>query len=150
MARTLRAKPGGPPADNSRCFVCHATYEEEKFAVAHAKGGYGCVKCHGESDAHCSDEDNLTAPEIMYHWRKVSRACIACHEVAEVLAVEKHKPELPAIALEEKVCTDCHTQHRLPRRNRKWDRETGVLLPLPAQQAVAAKPNGGAAEAKPD
>ena len=128
-----KAQALGPPCDNSRCFVCHLNYSEERFAVAHAEKGVSCEKCHGPSDAHCSDEDNITAPEIMYPRAKTGPACMACHEGKEILNIEKHKPDLEVIALEDKICTDCHGQHRLPRRSRYWDRQTGRLLPLPEQ-----------------
>lgn len=41
--------PASPIADNSRCFVCHANYEEEPLSVSHAKANIGCVRCHGNS-----------------------------------------------------------------------------------------------------
>jgi hypothetical protein len=125
-----RPKPLGPPADNSRCFVCHINFDEEKLAVAHAKGGVACVKCHGQSEAHAGDENNGTAPDIMYPRKKIAAACAACHELEDVAKVEKHKPEdLDALVVGEKVCTDCHNEHRLSRRTRLWDRETGQRLP---------------------
>jgi hypothetical protein len=134
-----RPKALGPPADNSRCFVCHLNYEDEEFAVKHAKGGVGCEKCHGKSDAHASDENNGTAPDTMYPRSKVTAACADCHKLEQVVKVEKHQPDLDALAADEKVCTDCHKTHRLERRSRRWDRETGRPLPLPKE-----KPRSGA------
>jgi hypothetical protein len=129
-AGSPRPKPLGPAADNSRCFVCHLNFDEEKLAVAHAKGGVACVKCHGQSEAHAADENNGTAPDIMYPRKKIAAACAACHELEAVAKVEKHKPEdLDALVVGEKVCTDCHNEHRLSRRTRLWDRETGKPLP---------------------
>jgi len=125
-----RPKPVGPAADNSRCFVCHLNFDEEKLAVAHAKGGVACVRCHGKSEAHSADENNGTAPDIMYPRKKIAEACAACHELEGVAKAEKHKPEdLDALVVGEKVCTDCHNEHRLTRRTRLWDRETGKPLP---------------------
>ncbi len=112
-------------ADNSRCLVCHLNFKQESLATAHAKAGLGCVKCHGESDAHASDEDNVTAPDIMYAKRAVNPACIKCH------ALEKlgRKAHVPAAAPQSKrVCTGCHGPHRAANRSRRWDPETRKLI----------------------
>ncbi len=60
--RPAVAPTQGPVADNSRCLVCHANYEDEPLSVAHAKANLGCVRCHGVSSPHSTDEDGLTAP----------------------------------------------------------------------------------------
>ncbi len=117
----------GPVADNSRCHVCHMNYEVEKLAVTHAKANVGCETCHGASDAHCSDEDNITPPEIMYPRAKVNRSCMACHLKKEI-DTKAHKPVLKALAENKKLCTDCHGDHRLAHRTRRWNRTTGELI----------------------
>ena len=112
-----------PAADNSRCFVCHANYLDEKIAVTHAHAGIGCAKCHGPSDAHIADESwasggNGTAPEIMYPKDQINPSCMACHPKSTIDTAD-HKPlfaESPA----PKTCTDCHGNHRLPIRRSKW------------------------------
>lgn len=112
----------GAMADNSRCLVCHANYEKEEMAAAHAKADIGCAKCHGESDDHIADESwasggNGTAPGIIYPPEKVIPSCIACHELRKTDSDCKCDfPRLP----EKKSCTDCHGQHRLKNRKCKW------------------------------
>ena len=110
-------------ADNSRCFVCHVNYMQEKIAVTHARANLGCASCHGPSDAHIADESwasggNGTAPEIMYPRDKINPSCMTCHPKDKI-----DTPEHKAIftgAPEQKVCTDCHGNHRLPQRRCKW------------------------------
>jgi hypothetical protein len=112
----------GPMADNSRCLVCHANYEKEEMAAAHAKADIGCAKCHGPSDAHIADESwasggNGTPPGTMYPPEKVVPSCIACHELRKTDPDCKCDfPRLP----EKKSCTDCHGKHRLKTRKCKW------------------------------
>ena len=105
----------GSLADNSRCHVCHINYEDEELAVTHARAGVGCERCHGASDAHCSDEDNITPPDIMYPLDKVNSFCKSCHPEGKLGGGKKY-------------CTDCHGEHRLSYRTRKWDKETGELV----------------------
>ena len=105
----------GSLADNSRCHVCHINYEDEELAVTHARAGVGCERCHGASDAHCSDEDNITPPDIMYPPDKVNSFCKSCHPEGK-------------LGGDKKYCTDCHGEHRLGYRTRKWDKETGKLI----------------------
>lgn len=118
----------GLPADNSRCFVCHLNYDGEELAETHARAGISCEKCHGSSDAHAADEDNVTAPDKMYPLAKLNAACLNCHDATK-LNDENHKEVLAGTATKEKHCTDCHGEHRLKHRSRLWDRETGKLLP---------------------
>jgi len=113
----------GPSADNSRCFVCHINYMQEELAVTHARKNVGCAECHGPSDAHIADESwgsggNGTAPDIMYPPDRVNPACMACHP-KEKIDTPQHAP-LFAGVVAEKVCTDCHGDHRLPQRRCKW------------------------------
>ena len=112
-----------PAADNSRCFVCHANYLDEKIAVTHARANIGCARCHGESDAHIADESwgsggNGTAPEIMYPKEKINPSCMRCH-TKDKIDTPQHKPVF-ATGTEKKVCTDCHGDHRLTVRRCKW------------------------------
>lgn len=109
--------------DNSRCFVCHANYLDEKIAVTHAQVGIGCVTCHGHSDAHIADESwasggNGTAPEIMYPAERVNPSCMACHP-RDTIDTAEHKPLFAGDA-RRSLCTDCHGNHRLPIRRSRW------------------------------
>jgi hypothetical protein len=113
----------GPAADNSRCFVCHVNYMEEKLATTHAKANTGCAACHGPSDAHIADESwasggNGTAPDRMYTRDKINASCMACHPKDKI-----DTPQHTAVLADtegKKVCTDCHGEHRLPRRQCQW------------------------------
>jgi hypothetical protein len=113
-----------PLSDNSRCYVCHLNLEDDPFVRWHAWGGAGCEKCHGASDDHCGDENHETAPDVMYAKAKIPAACWECHP--EVKPPKGFKPPVPEDA--KKGCTDCHGQHRLERRQRKWDKETRKLI----------------------
>jgi hypothetical protein len=110
-------------ADNSRCFVCHINYAQEKIAVTHARQGMGCANCHGESDEHIADESwasggNGTAPDIIFTRAQINPFCMGCH-TKEKIDTEQHK-SLFADNNEEKYCTDCHGDHRLTNRKCKW------------------------------
>ena len=109
------SSPAGPVADNSRCHVCHINYEDEALALEHARANISCEQCHGASDAHCSDEDNITPPDIMYPAHKINSFCKSCHPKATLGGGKKY-------------CTDCHGDHRLGYRTRKWDKVTGELI----------------------
>lgn len=119
--------PTGPVADNSRCHVCHINYADEELAVTHAKANIGCEECHGACDAHCSDEDNVTPPDIMYPLDKINSFCMTCHP-KDKIDTEPHEAILAGADTEKKYCTDCHGEHRLGHRTRRWDKETGELL----------------------
>jgi len=116
----------GPVANNSRCHVCHINYAAERLAVLHARADIGCEGCHGASDAHCSDEDNITPPEIMFPAARINASCTACHPKGKI-NIPKHKP-LFADTTGKTRCTDCHGKHRLSHRTRRWDKATGKLL----------------------
>lgn len=110
-------------ADNSRCFVCHINYVQEKIAVIHAKQDMGCNHCHGESDEHIADEfwasgGNGTAPDKIYAKDKVNPFCLDCHS-KDKLPEEQHKPVF-ADSNSKKHCTDCHGEHLLEERKTKW------------------------------
>ena len=124
----LEDEPAGaasskPAADNSRCFVCHANYMEEKTAVTHAQANIGCAHCHGASDAHIADESwasggNGTAPDRMYPRDKVNPSCMQCHTKDKI-----DTPQHVAVLADtegKQVCTGCHGTHRLPQRRCKW------------------------------
>jgi len=109
-------------ADNSRCHVCHINYTQDPLVITHARKGVGCATCHGESDEHIADESwasggNGTAPDKMYPRDKIIPFCLDCHK-AETLPETEHEAVLVADA--DKVCTDCHGNHRLPQRRCKW------------------------------
>jgi hypothetical protein len=105
----------GPVADNSRCYICHINYEQEKLTSSHAKADIGCERCHGASDAHCSDKDGITPPDIMYPAEKVNPFCKSCHPNSNLSGSKK-------------FCTDCHGEHRLGHRTRKCDKTLGELI----------------------
>lgn len=111
----LEDEETGPVADNSRCHVCHINYDDEVLAVTHARANVSCEQCHGACDAHCSDEDNITPPDIMYPPEKINDFCKSCHPKAK-------------LGEGKKFCTDCHGEHRLSYRTRKWDKSTGKLI----------------------
>jgi len=118
----------GPVADNSRCFVCHMNYSQERLAVGHARADVGCEKCHGHCDEHCGDENNITPPTIMFPRDEIGPACKVCHDPdkdteAELWCMREVKP-----ADAGKVCTECHGKHLVPVRTVRWDKKTGKLL----------------------
>lgn len=135
-------EPGGPVADNRRCFVCHANYDffDEPVAFVHAKANIGCVRCHGESSRHSTDEDGLTAPDQMYAKSRIRFNCLGCHDYAKLVASDAskkdradltEKPDHQAVldgTAEKKFCTDCHGEHRLTHRTRVWDKRTSQLI----------------------
>jgi hypothetical protein len=113
----------GDMADNSRCFVCHINYVDEKIAVVHARQDMGCAHCHGESDAHIDDESwasggNGTAPDTIYAKDQVNTFCLNCHVGGE-LPDKEHKI-LFTNPPPKKYCTDCHGEHLLKERKTKW------------------------------
>jgi hypothetical protein len=116
----------GPAADNSRCHVCHINYSEEALAVTHARANISCEQCHGSSDAHCGDEDNITPPDIMYAAEKIRPFCMHCH-TKEKIDIAVHKKVLSDTSAKG-ICTNCHGEHRLGYRTRKWDKTTGKLI----------------------
>ena len=117
---------GGP---NARCHVCHMNYAKEKLAVTHARAKVSCEKCHGHCNEHCSDEDNVTPPTVLFARSKIVPACMVCHAVKALAKVDKHRPFLAGKApAAKKVCTDCHGNHRLKVRTRRWDKLTGTLI----------------------
>ncbi len=122
----------GGPADNSYCFVCHTNFKEDSLATRHARKGIGCASCHGESDAHSADEDNLTAPDVMFAKEKIAPFCMNCHPRRKIARKREHKAILAGTATENRHCTDCHGTHRMAVRTRRWDKTTGELIPAPS------------------
>ncbi len=129
------AAPKEPTVDNDRCFVCHANFQEEPLVAFHAGGGVGCEKCHGDSKAHTNDEDNVTAPDRMYPREKINASCLACHPGSQIVREPAPAPGAPAGGA---ACTDCHFKHRLARRDRIWDKNTGKLLSQPPENPMTA------------
>jgi len=124
---------------NSFCSACHYDFDEEELALSHMKAGIGCERCHGESERHRSDEDNVTPPEIMYTKAKINPTCMMCHPRHEIKHVKRHGPLLagaetifdPASTTSGRkiYCTTCHAkQHRIKVRTIRWDKATGELL----------------------
>ncbi len=129
--------PQGTPkkrADNSACYVCHGNYDGETLETVHAEANVGCVQCHGESLGHRNDEAHRTPPEIMYPAEKIEAACQTCHDTHDVSAkkvLARWRQKCPTKTdPDQLVCTDCHGEHRLPRREVVWDKRTGKLQPL--------------------
>ena len=119
----------GRVADNSRCHVCHINYDEEELALNHELVGVGCEQCHGASDAHCSDENNITPPEIMYPKTTINPSCMKCHPKDDIIEEEHHEPLFSGATTQTKYCTECHGKdHRIAVRTVRWDKTTGKLL----------------------
>ena len=145
----LHDEPGGgsgaPPAKgsaayNTYCYVCHLNFQKDKLAKRHAKADIGCTRCHGESDRHSADEDNVTPPDIMYAKDKVNPYCMTCHPAKKIARKSAHKPLLSAKAKGKKRCTDCHGEHRIAVRTRRWDKRTGKLLADDGVRMSATQP----------
>jgi len=117
----------GPSADNSRCHVCHMNYQSEELAVTHARNFVSCEHCHGPSDAHCSDEGNITPPDRMFAEEDIVPFCMDCHPAAKI-DIEPHAKLLAAPGSERPKCTSCHGEHVLNYRTCRWDKKTGKLL----------------------
>jgi len=147
--------PAGPVADNSVCLCCHANYEEEPFAVTHAKQNISCIKCHGESIEHRNDEDNVTPPDKIFAPEKIEKVCDRCHDEHDVPAtkvVARWLERCPEKKDAKKVvCTDCHGQHRLKIRTVRWDKNTRKLIVTDPQEGKedADKKEGCKNEEKP-
>jgi hypothetical protein len=135
---------GGTPSTrtgfvaNIFCSACHYGFSDEELASTHEKAGIGCERCHGESERHRSDEDNITPPEIMYPKSKINPTCMMCHPRHEIQHVEPHKVLLAGAKTvfdsadegdNQIYCTDCHAKdHRINVRTIRWKKETGELL----------------------
>jgi len=123
---------------NIFCSACHYGFSDEKLARTHELAGIGCERCHGESERHRSDEDNITPPEIMYPKAKINPTCMMCHPRHEIEHVASHKTLLTGAKTvfdsaddsgNQIYCTDCHARHhRINIRTIRWNKETGELL----------------------
>ena len=124
---------------NLFCSACHYAFGDEELALQHERVGIGCERCHGESERHRSDENNITPPEIMYPKAKINPTCMMCHPRHEINHVKDHEPLLegaetifdtaPKTAGHELYCTTCHAkQHRINVRTIRWNKATGELL----------------------
>jgi len=122
---------------NPFCTVCHYGFEWVDLALSHKLAGIGCERCHGESERHRSDENNVTPPEIMYPKAKINPTCMMCHPRDEINHIKDHKPLLAGAKtvfdtedVSQKVyCTGCHAKgHRINVRTIRWNKATGELL----------------------
>ncbi len=144
-AKKTENNPAGLKAEkktfiaNQFCSACHYSFAEEELARNHAAAGIGCERCHGESERHRSDEDNVTPPEIMYPRTKIVPMCMMCHPRHEISHVKHHERLLagaktvfdsdPKDADSQITCTTCHAKkHRINVRTKRWDKATGELL----------------------
>lgn len=122
---------------NSFCSACHYGFEEEQLALDHQLAGIGCERCHGESERHRSDEDNITPPELMYPKSKINPTCMMCHPRHYIKDVQAHEAMLAGAetifdseADSKKIyCTNCHGMgHRVSVPRVRWNKATGELL----------------------
>ena len=124
---------------NEFCSACHYAFAEENLARTHEQAGIGCERCHGESERHRSDEDNVTPPEIMYPKDRINPTCMMCHPRHEIQHVASHQTLLAGaktvldsaakVEGRQMYCTDCHAkEHRIKVRVIRWNKATGELL----------------------
>lgn len=120
----------GQADDNDWCKTCHMDYQAEPLARRHSKAGVGCTRCHGTSERHADDEDAVIPPDKMFARHEVSQSCLPCHQrCSERQVVCVYQPGEPgSMEVESAQCTDCHGSHRLARRSRLWDPNTGKLV----------------------
>lgn len=118
------------PENNSYCQVCHINFADEEFTTVHVKAGVGCTKCHGDSDEHAADEEHLTPPSLLYSKARLNDSCMAsdCHPRAAMEAEIGHRPFFAGADPEHAWCTDCHGRHMIPKRTRRWDKDTRQLI----------------------
>jgi len=123
------------PGDNAFCLVCHVNFAEDEFTVVHVRVGVGCVKCHGKTNDHASDEEHLTAPDVIFSKARVNPSCMTseCHPPAAMEAEIGHRPFFAGADPEHPYCTDCHGRHMLPKRTRRWDKETRQIIEVNGQ-----------------
>jgi hypothetical protein len=144
-AQTVATNP-----DNESCYVCHANFKEEELVTSHGQEDVSCMDCHGKSEDHRNDEDNITPPDKMYALADIDEMCGECHETHDVAAqevLERWQERCPKKTDPKTiVCTDCHYHHRLAFRTVQWNKQTGELVvrkEKPAEKtAVAPKSKG--------
>ncbi|MBN2315299.1 MAG: cytochrome c3 family protein [Sedimentisphaerales bacterium] len=117
----------GRVADNNLCFACHVNLKKETLTIVHAQANIGCIQCHGASEAHRLDEDTITPPDVMFPVDKVKSFCLSCHP-EDSMNIPAHQAVASEINPSTKSCTDCHGEHRLKYRTRKWDKTTRNLI----------------------
>jgi hypothetical protein len=125
-----------PFVANLFCSACHYAFSDEELALNHERVGIGCERCHGESERHRSDEDNITPPEIMYPKAKINPTCMMCHPRGNIKHVSEHASLLAGAETifdestdPKQYCTDCHgKEHRMNVRTIRWNKATGELL----------------------
>ena len=114
----------GYEVDNEGCVECHAGFEGEKIAAVHLKHGVTCMGCHGDSDAHRTDEKSVTRPDVLWGRAEMTAFCRQCHAKHEnPLKVKaylaewngKRRPNGRLIA-EDSACLDCHGGHTAAQR----------------------------------
>lgn len=125
-----RAEGQQDSADNSFCIVCHLNYKKERLVTLHRPAGVGCETCHGISDKHSEDEDNLIPPDVLFAKKSVVPFCSQCH--AKKKLVQDNDDHKSFFAQQRsqasKTCTDCHAMHHtLKVRTRRWDKNTRKL-----------------------
>ena len=125
---------------NLFCSACHYAFSDDELALDHERVGIGCERCHGESERHRSDEDNITPPEIMYPKAKINPTCMMCHPRGKIKHVSDHASLLAGAETifdkdtdestgQKQYCTDCHgKEHRMNVRTIRWNKATGELL----------------------
>jgi hypothetical protein len=123
---------------NQFCSACHYGFSDEELALTHEQAGIGCERCHGESERHRSDENNITPPEIMYPKPRINPTCMMCHPRHEIRHIANHKTLLEGAKTifdsanedgNQTYCTDCHApDHRINFRTIRWNKETGELI----------------------
>jgi hypothetical protein len=79
------------------------------------------------SAKHSADEDNLTPPDHLYSEARVGTFCLSCHPKVKLAQDANHKTVFASSAPPER-CTDCHGEHRLKNRTRRWDKDSGKLI----------------------
>ncbi len=130
-------------ADNSYCYVCHVNWEKEHFVEQHRLKGVGCCDCHGDCEAHMDDEEGNAPPDVMFAKDKINASCMdTCHTIDKLAGVADHIPYvLPGKEKKKpQLCTDCHGKHRLEKRTRVWNQETGKLIEVDGKPVVTPKP----------
>jgi len=117
-------------ADNSFCYDCHTNFKKEPFVLQHQAANIACYDCHGDSLPHADDEENATPPDIMFTKDMVNDSCgkSGCHSKSDLQKTISHKAWYAGADPDKKYCTDCHNQHRLDTRQRKWDKKTRRLI----------------------
>jgi len=123
---------------NQFCAACHYGFSDEDLAKTHEKAGIGCERCHGESERHRSDEDNITPPEMMYPKERIMPTCMMCHPRHEIEHVSLHQQLLAGAKTifdsddddaPQITCTFCHAKkHHIKVRTVRWNKATGELL----------------------